>query len=872
MQAPVHAPSTLPAGGSFRTFILIVLFCLAGRAAYAQAQCQTIQVLPPAVVGTPYSTLLGPSGGTPPYHGFQLTGSLPPGLSMIVGSSSYSGVQDITGTPTSAIGSPFVFDVNFEDANNNPAAYCPFSITVTGAAGPPTLNVVPSILNFTGEANSSTPLVASFLVQNTGSGSISFTATPGSSSWIKSVSPTSGTVTATTPQVVTVTVSTQGQKGATSLVDAIHFTSSSGNASPAVTLFNTNTGGIMGVGLAGVRFNMVQGAGSSVMQTVNITDEGDPTSSVNWIATPVSAPGVPNGDFLSLTTPASQSDQSQSQACQSGQSSSSGQSSFARAQAGSSQTTASCQSLPGTPVGLTFSLNSNASTLAVGTYWELVQVTDPNSQNSPQYITAVLDVTSPKAGPLPPEPYPAGLVFSGPVGQPIPSQQVTVNLSAAQFNTFLADASAPPGQNWLNVTPASGSASTATPQVLTVSVNTSKLGAGVYNGTVDITTIVGGSVGILSVNVTMILASPFSGSAVRAATPATPTTPAAAVSGCTPTQLVLTETGLPNNFAVPAGWPSNLITTLNDDCGNAISGGAVTASFSNGDPPLTLADQGVAGQYAATWQPSNLATTIVTLNGTRGALKPVTSQISGFVEQNQSPVLAPNGILNNFTFLRGGAMAPGMVAAAFGSGLSTYTGGTGTVPLPTAFQNTQLIVAGLLTPLDYLSPGQLDVQIPLELTPGQQYATVAVVNNQLSLPISIPVVATAPAVLAASDGSLIAQHNKDGSLVSAASPAQPGEVLVMYLVGMGITTPAVKSGVVSPGLNPGDVLANALIQPVVQVGTQPAQVLFAGLTPGFVGLYQIDFVVPASASTGTSNVTVTQGSTAANTTTLLVGP
>jgi uncharacterized protein (TIGR03437 family) len=54
------------------------------------------------------------------------------------------------------------------------------------------------------------------------------------------------------------------------------------------------------------------------------------------------------------------------------------------------------------------------------------------------------------------------------------------------------------------------------------------------------------------------------------------------------------------------------------------------------------------------------------------------------------------------------------------------------------------------------------------------------------------------------------------------------------------------------------------VQPTVQVGGQNAQILYAGLTPGGVGLYQIDFVVPASANAGNLDVEVTQGGVNSN--------
>src|SRR5262249_53148392 len=159
--------------------------------------------------------------------------------------------------------------------------------------------------------------------------------------------------------------------------------------------------------------------------------------------------------------------------------------------------------------------------------------------------------------------------------------------------------------------------------------------------------------------------------------------------------------------------PASLIATMTDDCGNNLQGGSVTANFSNGDPPLSLGDQGTGGQYIATWQPQNLSNTVVTLNGSFGSLKPTATQLAGLVTPNQAPVLFNNGIVNDFSFLAGGAVAPATVAAAFGSGLSTAaTGASPPAPLPLSYQSTQLIVGSALTPLYYVSQGQLNVEIP----------------------------------------------------------------------------------------------------------------------------------------------------------------
>ncbi|HEY1755565.1 MAG TPA: hypothetical protein VGG72_09235 [Bryobacteraceae bacterium] len=698
---------------------------------------------------------------------------------------------------------------------------------VTAAAGP--LTVSPSLVSFIGQADSGPAQQQSITLKNLGSASEAFTASVVSGSPWLSISPASGTVTAGASVSITVTVSAQALS-AGNYRDVIHIAwPPSGSADIPVTLFAANPGGILWARPVGAVFNVVQGAGSSATQTIRISNQGSAGSTVAWTASAATVSGVPNGNFLSFGA---------------------GSGTVAQGTAGS----------------VTLSLNSNAATLGAGVYYELVQVVSAGSLNSPQYVTAILNVLPASASVLP-NISPAGLLFTGAVGQTIAQQQFVVNWSSSTYQYVQATATVPAGQSWLQAVTNSSAANAANPAVMTVGVSTSGLGAGVYTGTIDLSTV--GSAPIGSVNVTLVLGTISSAPGSAEQVPGHKDS----VAGCAPTALALTESSIPNHFSVPAGWPADLVTTMTDDCGNAITGGSVTASFSNGDPPLSLGDQGSGGLYVGTWQPSNQSNSNMTvvLNGSFGKLTPASSQLSGFVTPNQAPVLVPNGILNNLNPLVGGGVAPGTVASAFGSGLTISQNpvSTSTIPLPTAFENTQLVVGGLLAPLYYLSNAQLNVEIPAELAALQQYPAVGVVNNALTLPVQVTVVPAAPGVAAYSDGSVEGEHS-DFSLITSSSPAHPGESIIIYLVGMGATNPPVASGAVAPGLNVGDTLASAVVQPVVMVNNQTAQIQFAGLTPGGIGLYQINFVVPANVPAGNLSLTVSQGSTNANTTKLPV--
>ena len=131
-------------------------------------------------------------------------------------------------------------------------------------------------------------------------------------------------------------------------------------------------------------------------------------------------------------------------------------------------------------------------------------------------------------------------------------------------------------------------------------------------------------------------------------------------------------------------------------------------------------------------------------------------------------------------------------------------------------------------------------------------------NGALTIPDSLTIAPAQPGLLSFADRRLIAQH-PDYSLISADSPAKQGEAITLYLVGMGATDVPVASGVPSPGVP----LANAKSQPAVTIGGRTAPLIFAGLTPGAVGLYQINLFVPTG-QTGDLAVVVTQNGVVAN--------
>jgi uncharacterized protein (TIGR03437 family) len=694
------------------------------------------------------------------------------------------------------------------------------SVSLNVSATPQQLLVAPGILHFTALEQSPGAQTANLAVSaGGGGGPLGFsTSVLGGSSWISSVSPSSGQTVANSTVSLQVTVNSSGlQIG--SYRDEIAVSSAAGNVDVPVTLFVGESGSILAVNLTGFRLQAQQGGGFSNAQTIQILNPGDPNSTVNWTAALVNS-----ASWLSLES-------------------------------------TSGTATAATPGLLRFTLTSSATSMPPGGYYALIKISDSNSRNSPQYVLVVLDLAS-SGSPALPDPNPGGFFFATTAGGAQTSSQVlTINTSSAAAVPFQAATSTSDGGTWLIANPTSGSSSGANAGTVNVAVNPAGLAPGVYSGDVNVSI----ASALRTANVMMVVLPAGDTAGTASAGSARPR-----AASCTASKVVLTETGLVNNFAVPAGWPATLIAQLNDDCGGTLVGGSVVASFSNGDAPLTLAGNGQNGTYSASWQPGTAtAQMVVTLNGTSGALQPATVQLNGGIATNQSqpPVLAPNGTLHNLNPVVGAPLAPGTIVEVFGSGLGPPVGvSPGVIPLVNTFDNTYVLIGPYQAPLYYLSSGQLDIQLPAELDATQQYPIVVSANNAITLPDTLSIVPATPGVAAFANGGIIAQHT-DYSLVTAASPAKPGEVIIIYLAGLGATNPSVASGMPAPSTPP---LAEVTLPVTVTVDNQNAVVDFAGLTPGSAGLYQIDFQVPTSASTGNLNVVVMQNGLTSNTTTLSV--
>jgi uncharacterized protein (TIGR03437 family) len=266
------------------------------------------------------------------------------------------------------------------------------------------------------------------------------------------------------------------------------------------------------------------------------------------------------------------------------------------------------------------------------------------------------------------------------------------------------------------------------------------------------------------------------------------------------------------------------------------------------------------GLYAATWVPASPTPKVtVRYDATAPGFEPGAVETIGAISGNDAPQIARNGVIHNLNPRIGAPLAPGTLVQIFGSRLSASESLAGVLPLPTTLRGTFVIIGGREAPLYYVSSQQVNAMAPFELEPGRPYQVIVSSGGALTSPETIQIEPVQPGVAAFADGGVIAQH-ADGSLVNGGAPAKPGEWLVIYLAGMGRTDVPVSSGAPSP-LDP---LARPMTEATVTVAGQPAKVAFAGLTPGLVALYQINFQMPDGLTIGSHELVVQQSETVSN--------
>ena len=213
------------------------------------------------------------------------------------------------------------------------------------------------------------------------------------------------------------------------------------------------------------------------------------------------------------------------------------------------------------------------------------------------------------------------------------------------------------------------------------------------------------------------------------------------------------------------------------------------------------------------------------------------------------PSFSSAGVVNGASFK--GPVAPGSIVSIFGANLGA-TESARQLPLPTMLGGVCVTANQTSVPLFYTSPTQINAQLPAELATGRVTLTVRSRDTaRVSSSVAVQVNAAAPGVFTMSaEGRTQAAlfHADDFTPVTPKNPGKRDKDLILFATGLGRVNPAVASGAAAS-----DKPLSATSQEVtVTIGGHGMIVSYAGLAPGYVGLYQINLRVPGDRVQGDS--------------------
>jgi uncharacterized protein (TIGR03437 family) len=211
-----------------------------------------------------------------------------------------------------------------------------------------------------------------------------------------------------------------------------------------------------------------------------------------------------------------------------------------------------------------------------------------------------------------------------------------------------------------------------------------------------------------------------------------------------------------------------------------------------------------------------------------------------------APSIRPNlGVVDSASYRP--TVSAGGIAAVFGDRLANAVASAPAVPLPTSLGGTQVTIGGIAVPLLYVSPAQINLQIPWELAGQSQAAVVVTTGVGSSAAAMVNISAAAPAIFTAD-----ASGNGQGAVVdvrgqtaNAAIPVARGQYIQIYCLGLGAVSNQPATGAAAVGAS-----SPTLVTATVTLGGVQAPSSFSGLAPSFVGVYQVNAMVPLSVTPG----------------------
>jgi uncharacterized protein (TIGR03437 family) len=188
------------------------------------------------------------------------------------------------------------------------------------------------------------------------------------------------------------------------------------------------------------------------------------------------------------------------------------------------------------------------------------------------------------------------------------------------------------------------------------------------------------------------------------------------------------------------------------------------------------------------------------------------------------------------------------VISVFGRNLASGLHQATRLPLDKTLGGATLNIGGSQAPLFFASSGQINAQLPFELLVNSRLPAIVQVRpggtgpEAATVPEAVTIAAAQPGIFTTNQqgngqGAIL---DEQGQLADAAAAVSAGKIVQVFCTGLGVTDPVVASGEPAPS----QPLALAAAAVTATVGGRPAAVHFAGLAPGFVGLYQVNVQIP----------------------------
>ncbi|MGO9228193.1 MAG: Ig-like domain repeat protein [Bryobacteraceae bacterium] len=418
---------------------------------------------------------------------------------------------------------------------------------------------------------------------------------------------------------------------------------------------------------------------------------------------------------------------------------------------------------------------------------------------------------------------PGGLLVPGPANPTAGGtlmRGVALVSNGAPFS-WTAEAIADAGGTWLTVSPATGSGNVA------VTANLAGLQPGVYTGQVGIAAS-GTSNPDAIIPVTLVLTSGTT--AVATGSILQPVQPA-------------------GDFLVNLGVPVLLEASMLSSTGQPVAGDTVEVSFTTGEPPVTLSGTS-NGTYAGVWTPTQPGPVSLLFLSSSAPAAIVTGTVID--PGNGQPAMSAIGAVSGASFVSGMPLAPGSIASIFGVNLAAQTALAPGLPQLTPLGGATLTINGVAAPLFAATPGQLNLFVPWELEPQTTATMVLSTAGGVAALADVPVAPQSPGVFQIDAAGDAAAVHLNGALVSVTAPADTGELLEIFATGLCPVAAPPADGTAAPSSPP----LVCQTTPQVTIGDVPAQVLFAGLAPGFAGLYQLNVVVPEGLPSGPATLAI----------------